>query len=196
MKYYRYLTGVRSKQFAGICATIHLFYAAKGTRFPSYALIATDFDVSSFFSAAAFSACATAFSAWLFFSSISLTFRSNSAALPPADLLNLTLLCGLAAPMEPVSGVGTLTIGPVAARPRWNVEGSMRPSGCWKGQVARVQAAPKRQGWIFWWSEGRGGWEKVQPGRVQAAPYRQGIGAWDAAGGGTKVDGFSCSAIP
>jgi hypothetical protein len=61
-------------------------------------------------------------------------------------LLKMTVLCGLAAPIDPVCGAGTLTMGVVADSPLWNVEGSTRPSGCWNWQAARVQPAPNRQG--------------------------------------------------
>ena len=46
-------------------------------------------------------------------------------------LLNITVLCGLfVTPMEPVSGVGTDTIGVCVDKPRWKEDGSTRPGGC------------------------------------------------------------------
>ena len=105
------------------------------------ALIATE---PSFLPAAAASACATAFSASFFFSSISFTFFSSSAAL--WLLVNVTLLLWLDAPIEPVCGVGTFSTEPEVERPRWNEDGRTRPSGCWYGQFARVHAVPNLQG--------------------------------------------------
>lgn len=55
--------------------------------------------------------------------------------------------------------------------------GSTRPPGCWYGQAARVQPAPKRQGVACWELEvGLEGWLNMQLGRVHARPNRQGVG--------------------
>ncbi len=137
----------------------------------SYAEMGTAGDGSSFLPACA---CAIAFCASFFRCSISFTCRSSSAAVVgvPSGRLKVTLLWWLAAPIEPVSGFGTLTVPPVVDRPRWNAVGSTRPAGCWNWHVARVQPAPNLQGTLL--LEAGRGWEKEQPGRVQAAPYLQG----------------------
>lgn len=134
-------------------------------------------DLVSFFSDVA---AAPAFWTAFFVASSSLIcFSSFSFTVPvvPVPLfgtLNVMLRCTLP-PMVPVSGVGTFTIGPLTDKPRWNVVGNTRPSGCWKGHAARVHAAPKRHCWLKWGLVGREGCEYVQLGRVQEAPKRQGM---------------------
>ncbi len=96
------------------------------------------------FLAAVSSASLTAWIVRLLSSSISWAFAPN--ALLGVGLLKMTVLCGLGAPIDPVCGAETLTMGVTVESPLWNVEGSTRPSGCWYGQVPRVQPAPNRQG--------------------------------------------------
>ncbi len=118
-----------------------------------------------------------------FFLSLSFPFASFGVG-----RLNTTLRCTLVfAPIDPASGVGTLTTGAVALNPRWNVDGSTRPGGCWNGHAARVQPAPKRHCWLKWLfgvpeplgidEDDCDGWVNGQPldMRVHASPYRQGI---------------------
>jgi hypothetical protein len=50
---------------------------------------------------------------------------------PAVEFLKLTLLCGLGAPIVPVSGVETFTNPPVVANPLWKAVGKTLPSGCW-----------------------------------------------------------------
>lgn len=157
-------------------------YGAATGRRVAYAEMGTVGDGSSFLSACA---CAIRFCASVLRSSISFTFLSSSAAVVgvPSGRLNVTLLLWLAPPMEPVSGVGTLTVGLEVDSPRWKVVGSTRPSGCWYVQVARVQAAPNLQAMLAWLA-GRG-WANVQPGRVQLAPNLHGTLGCD----GAEADG-------
>lgn len=90
-------------------------------------------------------------------------------------------------------------MGPVAESPRWNEDGSTRPSGCWYGQFERVHAVPNLQGIEATLCGTREGWENEQLGLVHAAPYRHCV--WDdvcrleAGGAGEEyVLGFSRSA--
>lgn len=68
-------------------------------------------------------------------------------------------------------------MGPVAESPRWNDDGSTRPSGCWYWQFARVHAVPNLQGIEVALGGAREGWVNEQLGRVHEAPYRHGV--WD-----------------